>query len=331
MKMPKASKRLGIRLALYIIITGPLVFFVFMNLVYFGTTLTGTNRMLNAFWVVLAVIVTPLAMGFTAAWYINRYFKRLSAAIENLSNKSKSDVIEPSGIAEFDAIVAKFNVLQQRLQREEDLRKNLIMDTSHEFNTPLAALTAQLTAMKDGVLPASSKRIRVLLEYTGRLSALVSGLDAYARAKLPSNKPQESVELGALCLKVADQCEDLWKRRGMILDLNIPAGYQLQADPEVLERMVFNLFLNALHYSNGSKISVHATTNGFSIGDDGIGIAAAHLPYIFERFYRVDSSRSRRTGGMGLGLAIVYELAQSQGWSVSADNHPGLRVFFKYS
>jgi len=318
-------------MALFIVISAPVLFFIFMNISYFGIKIFGASNTLNAFWVVLALVVTPLSMGFSAAWYINRYFKRLIAAIDALSSDHSKTIIQTSGIVEFDTVANKFNRLQQRLVQEEELRKNLIMDTSHEFNTPLAALTAQLAAMKDGVLVADKKRLGMLLEHTNRLSSLADGLDAYSRAKLPSGKTKQAVDLKAMCAKITDQYKGQLIDHHMLVNVSIADDYQLQADPAALEHILTNVLLNSLRYSQGSKISVSANNSDFSISDNGKGVGKEHLKHIFERFYRVDASRSRHTGGMGLGLAIVYELAHNQGWTVFAeDNKPGLKITFRF-
>jgi signal transduction histidine kinase len=92
-----------------------------------------------------------------------------------------------------------------------------------------------------------------------------------------------------------------------------------------LQQILANLMQNALRYSYATEITIHATTHTLTFRDNGKGVPTESLPYLFERFYRVDKSRSRETGGLGLGLAIVRELAEGQGWNVTVENaRPGL-------
>lgn len=113
----------------------------------------------------------------------------------------------------------------------------------------------------------------------------------------------------------------------MRIEMEIAPSYLISAHKQSLDHILTNLIQNALRYSGGETITITAHKKRLVIADDGKGVPSDSLPYLFERFYRVDPSRSRETGGLGLGLAIVRELAQRQGWQIHAeDNRPGLKI-----
>ena len=278
----------------------------------------------------LLVASTPLLLGVLASRYVTRPLKRFVAAIDAVQHNRTHIPITPSGIREFDHVFAAFNGLTMRLAEEEELRKSLISDTSHELNTPLAAMLSQLTAMQDGVLPVSAERIVGLKQQTERLIDLVAQLDAYTNARLPDAFDQIAA---LLLLDVCTQLEmffaPLLAEQQMRLQIDVPPDYHVCADRAALEHILTNLIRNALRYSHGRVITIAAHANHLSVSDDGQGVAVEHLPRLFERFYRVDASRSRATGGLGLGLSIVRALAERQGWQAHAeDAKPGLRLVF---
>lgn len=323
-------RRLSVRIALIITICGPLVFVLFTNLQYIAVLLLGDSVWQNWVWIPLAIVSAPLLMGLLSARYVTRPLRAFVAAIESLRQNNYRTQLRPVGIREFDQVAAKFNALTQRLADEEELRKNLISDTSHELNTPLAAMLGQLTAMEDGVLPITPERVAILKQQTERLIALVAGLDDYTQARLPSAfEEQTPLLLFPICAQLERQLAPSLARHGMSLLVDVPQSYRVQANRAALERMLTNLIHNALRYSHGTVITVSAGETQLAVRDDGQGVPTEQLPHLFERFYRVDASRSRDTGGLGLGLAIVRELAERQGWQVHAeDAGPGLRVVF---
>lgn len=320
--------RLGVRLAILIVIIGPLMFFVFMNIVYLANYLLGESELHNAFWILTALIVTPLTMGMTAAWYVNRRLRKFAEGVLLLRTNDYSSAVPLSGIREFDDVIKEFNLLQQRLRKEEELRKNLISDTSHELNTPLAAMLSQITAMRENVLKTSPDRLQTLQEQTERLIDMVRQLDEYTAARLPAHN-HESLALHMIGLAVGKQLATVLHEAKMKLVADVGPDFRLVASRAALEQILTNIIYNAAKYSRGDKITITVTKDGFAVSDNGIGVSSADREHLFERFYRVEKSRNRRTGGLGLGLAIVQELATQQGWKVHAeDANPGLRIHF---
>lgn len=327
--------RLSLRIALLIVIVIPLNFFVFINLNYLAVNLLRVpdSPLANFVQIALLIVSTPLLLGMLAARFVTRPLQRFVAAIDAVQQSRAHTPIPPSGVREFDHVFAAFNGLTSRLAREEELRKSLLSDTSHELNTPLSAMLSQLTAMQDGVLPVTSKRIDGLKQQTERLIDLVAQLDAYTQARLPRPLDQSSeVRLLDLCRQLESVVAPLLAEQGMRLQLDVPPDYVLSADRTALEQILTNLIGNAVRYCGGSTITIAADATQLSVRDDGQGVAAEHLPLLFERFYRVDASRSRATGGLGLGLSIVRALAERQGWQVHAEAvDPGLRIVITFA
>lgn len=323
-------RRLSLRIALLIVIVIPLNFFVFININYLAVNMLRVpdSPLANFVQVALLLVSTPLLLGVLAARFVTRPLQRFVAAINAVEHRRVHTPIPPSGIREFDHVFAAFNDLTSRLAHEEELRKSLLSDTSHELNTPLTAMLSQLTAMQDGVLPITDERLDGLKQQTERLINLVAQLDAYTQARLPRPTDQiTEVRLLDVCRSLEAVFAPLLAEQHMRLRVDVPPEYVLSADRAALEQMLTNLIGNAVRYSSGSTITITADTARFSVRDDGQSVADEHLPLLFERFYRVDASRSRATGGLGLGLSIVRALAERQGWQVHAEAaNPGLRI-----
>jgi signal transduction histidine kinase len=194
-------------------------------------------------------------------------------------------------------------------------------------------MLSQLTAMEEGVLPTTKKRVHMLRAQTERLADLVAQLTAYTKARSePTYDHQEDIQLHAFCDEVVEPFAEQLKARGCTVTVDISEGYTLRANRKALERILVNLVQNCLRYSGASAITVTANQAQLRISDNGRGVPADSLPHLFERFYRVDPSRSRDTGGLGLGLSIVRELAERQGWRIYAeDNKPGLAIVCAFS
>lgn len=272
----------------------------------------------------------PFLIGAFASWFVNRPLKQFTTALRLLEEKHYTK-LPLSGIQEFDEAFTDLNRLTTRLQREEELRKDLISDTSHELNTPLAAILGQLVAMQDGTLPITKERISSTREQTERLINLVQQLDTYTKARVPHTRQKKLIELRSECQIAFMSLRELIKRHDVQIELKIDEDLRTKADPEALQQILVNLIQNTLRHANATKITIAANKNGLTYYDNGKGVSADHLQHLFERFYRVETSRNRKTGGLGLGLAIVAELADQQGWQIHAEaTHPGLAIVVQF-
>lgn len=316
------------RVAALALVSGMLVV---MAVVVLVGTFAKAPTQLKFLLVVSVIIALPLLVGWLTARLVIRPLRGFTQAIADLqANNYKSRMVS-SGILEFDQVQQGFKDLAARLHREEVLRKDLISDTSHELNTPLTVMSGQLAAMQEGKLPITHERIGILKEQTDRLTELVVALEAYAKARMPLSVPSEDMNVAAACKKNAAEFEQVLSKHGMQLVMEIPDGLTVRASRTIFSQIISNLLQNAVRYSEATEIRIVANANSLIVSDNGKGIPADSLPYIFERFYRVEPSRNKATGGLGLGLAIVKELVVGQGWSIKARAaEPGIAFIINF-
>ncbi len=221
------------------------------------------------------------------------------------------------------------NRMAGALETLERLRKDLVANVAHELRTPLANLRGYLEAMHDGVTPPSAEAITSLHEEVMRLVRLVDALHELSLfdAHLPRMRP-EAVDVGALVRRLLDLRRAEFQRKHITLHSEVAVNGRPRADPDLLAQALGNLIDNAVKYTPpGGGVTVRAGASGQSVRigvtNTGEGVAPEDLPFIFERFYRGEKSRSRTSGGAGIGLAIVKEVARVHGGDVGASSSGG--------
>lgn len=320
----KLYSRLSARLTAFILASGliTLIIWVVINEVSQDIEPSTWFRLLQT---ALLILSGPIMLGFLTARFIRLPLRQFNDAVASLKQNHYKTKLSLTGIHEFDEVFTKLNDLTDRLQREEELRKDLVSDTSHELNTPLTTMIGQLTAMQEGKHPMTTERITLLKEQAERLAELVHQLDAYTKARISESREPEDIPLKQLCQRLTAQFAVELKQKGIATKLNIADDFTLHANRDAVQGIITNLMQNALRYSKATEITIDATARQLTFADNGKGVPPDNLPYLFERFYRIDTSRNRNTGGLGLGLAIVQELATGQDWTIHAKNtHPGL-------
>lgn len=235
-----------------------------------------------------------------------------------------SDVDSADELAQ---LAMSFNQMAAQLERTEKMRRELIADVSHELRTPLTAIKGYSEGLMDGVLPAIAETYEQIHKETDRMQRLVSDLQELSRVESEGFAVQARlVSLLGLEQTLRKQIGAQFDEKGVRLDFKIPSGLpKILADEDRLEQIFFNLLENALHYTpTGGRVLVAIfRANGgvrIDVSDTGEGIAAENLPLIFNRFFRVDKSRSRSGGGSGIGLTIVKRLVEAHGghiWATS--------------
>lgn len=230
---------------------------------------------------------------------------------------------------EIGSLAESLNRMAEALQTLERLRKDLVANVAHELRTPLANLRGYLEAMRDGVTPPSPEAITSLHDEVMRLVRLTDALHELSLfdAHLPRMRP-EATDLAALVRRLLDLRRVDFQRKAISLRTEGMLNGRLRADPDLLAQALNNLIDNALKYTPpGGSVTVRTDTEEGSIRigvtNTGEGIAPDDLPYIFERFYRAEKSRSRASGGAGIGLSIVKEVARAHGGDVGARSQGG--------
>ncbi|WP_304523482.1 cell wall metabolism sensor histidine kinase WalK [Deinococcus sp. AJ005] len=232
----------------------------------------------------------------------------------------------PSGERELAELASNFNEMADTLQALETERRQAVADIAHELRTPLAIMQARLDALEDGVYSLNADQVALLSQQTQQLTRLVDDLRTLTLAEAGRlSLHLDTLDLAGLSAGVVRDLEDRAGARGVTLHLNAPAAIPLYADAGRVRQIAVNLLENALHYASGRvQISVEARGNSawLHVDDDGPGVPEESREAVFTRFTRLDSSRTRGTGGSGMGLAIVQQLAQAHGGAACAGQGP---------
>lgn len=218
-----------------------------------------------------------------------------------------------SSIVEIDNLINSINELSRELYKMENMRKNLTSDISHELRTPLTSIQTHLEAMIDGIWEPSKERLNSVNEEVIRLSHLVNQLKNLAKFDSYEDKLNLKNENLTQLIK-----NIIYNNESYALDKNIRIKYELEdvnanIDKEKISQVIINLISNAIRYTNLNgeiliKLYKKSDFIKIIVKDNGIGIPEESLDYIFERFYRVDKSRCRNTGGTGVGLTICKSI-----------------------
>lgn len=277
--------------------------------------------------IVVAITVAALT-AFVATVYLSRRVRGSVAEVSRAASAVAEGhydarVTSPELGDEFDELAIAFNQMAQQLQAVESTRRRLFGDLAHEIRTPVSVLEAYLEAFEDDVKSLDPQTIAMLREQAGRLVRLSADAAALAQAEeAHATISPEWVDAGRLVDAVCAAVADRYAAKDVALQSDVRAE-QLWGDRERLSQVLANLLDNALrHTPAGGHVTVTATATGsevvFTVADDGEGVAAEHLPHLFERFYRADTARSRNQGGAGIGLAIAKALTEAHGGRISA-------------
>jgi len=238
------------------------------------------------------------------------------------------------GITEVIALAASFNEMAAALEVTERRRLELVGDVAHEMRTPIATLEGYLEGLLDGMVEPDPETWAKLHAEAGRLRRLVDDLQELSRAEAGqlALRPRP-IDPADVARAAADRLAGPIQERGLTFALDAPAGLPpVLADPDRAVQILTNLLTNALRYTPApGQVTLTLRAEGeavrFAVADTGIGIATEDLPRIFERFYRVDKSRSRAPGaprtGSGIGLTIARALVEAAGGHIRAES-PGL-------
>lgn len=222
-----------------------------------------------------------------------------------------------------------------RLRQLENMRRDFVANVSHELRTPLTAIKGYLETLLDGGLndrELTERFFKIIVAQTDRLAAILDDVLSLARIEKQDETQQiqlESVPLHGVIEAAASSCTPQAEAHSIRLHCQCPDDLSARVHPGLLEQALVNLIDNAIKYSEpGKEVWVDASVvpgSGvcLTVADQGCGIEARHLHRLFERFYRVDASRSRKTGGTGLGLAIVKHIAIAHGGWASVESTPG--------
>ena len=281
---------------------------------------------------ILGGLLTAVVASVLALWLAGRITAPVTAltkATEALAEQNEPAVLPVRTNDELGQMTAAFNQMTAALQTQRDLRKRLINDVSHELNTPLSVIQLEAKGLKDGLQTGTEAADQIMRE-VGRLHNLVYDLNWLAETDSKElHLALEPVDVGQLLVTEIERWQIPAQTQQVTLHLEpLPVLPDLSLDRMRMSQVLGNILRNGLqHTPAGGSITVRATipSDGkldgqqvvVSISDDGAGIEPEELPHLFERFYRTDSSRSRHSGGSGLGLSISQAIVTAHGGQIS--------------
>lgn len=287
-----------------------------------------------------ALLAVAVALFFTVflSRRISAPIKALSLAARQLGQGDLSQRVPFKDKGEMGELAQAFNSMASNLERAERLRRNMVADAAHELRTPLSNIGGYLEAIRDGIKKPDADTIRSLGEEATLLSRLVDDLQELSLAEAGELKLVCQVEdIAELTSKVAGTVRDRAVAKGVSISIDLPDKLPLvNIDAHRISQVLRNLLENAVtHTPKGGTITVTARQQDnyveVSVSDTGEGIPAEDLPNIFERFYRVDKSRARATGGSGLGLTIAKRLVEAHGGTIEAQSELGKGSCFAFT
>ncbi len=294
------------------------------------------NRFL--LWGGLLAIAIALVITLYLSRRISSPVKVLTTSARKLGRGDFSQRVSIKGKGEIAELAQAFNSMADDLERDEKLRQNLVADTAHELRTPLTNLRGYLEAIKDDIIKPDAATISSLYEEATLLTRLVDDLQELALADASELKLiKQPQAIPAIIEQAIISFQSRAEDKGLSLRTDIPDGLPLvDIDSQRIGQVLHNLIANAVTYTpQGGAVTVSTKKTGnyieISVTDTGEGIPAEELPNIFERFYRVDRSRSRRTGGSGLGLTIAKRLVEAHGGKITAVSEPGKGSSFTFT
>jgi len=292
------------------------------------------------FSVVGVSLLLLFVVSIVAAWGVRRALEPLrelagqAGAISVLNWEFRAPA-EASMARELAPLTSAIETVLERLRESFRQQRDFTSDAAHELKTSVAIVKSTLQTLLQRPRPEHEYRagLESMLEDCGRLEDLLGRLLRLARieqwAENGMNRKLGVTEVTSTCEAAISRIQALAEARDIQIELIAPQEVQLQADPEDLELIWVNLLENAVQYSPvGSKVAIHVDRNGgstacVSVQDSGPGIPEEQLPHVFLRFYRGDPSRSRATGGFGLGLAICKAIVTAYGGHIQATNRNG--------
>jgi two-component system sensor histidine kinase BaeS len=279
-----------------------------------------------------ALIAAILASFFISRQVVTPMLRMMSLSHRIAEGEYKERLALPGGqradqIDELGQLVLSFNQMAKKLDKTETMRRELIGDVTHELRTPLTAVKGYLEGLMDGVLPADPETYHQIHSEIDRLQRLVSDLQELSRVEagafqlhLTPVSPVSLIE--RIQSTLGRQFED--KNIQLVIDVE-PDLPDLLLDKDRIIQVLTNLVGNALQYTaSGGKVLVNVRRQKsqilFTVKDSGIGISAEQLQYVFNRFYRTDKSRTRASGGSGIGLTIAKALVQAHQGKIWAES-----------
>lgn len=283
----------------------------------------------------MVALLIALACAIPLSYLLTQRVKKLAAHVQQLSKGEYQQRLSTKGQDEISTLAENLNHLAHTLNQTEQARKRWVADISHELRTPLAVLKADLEALEDGVRKFDAKAIARLQKHATRLASLINDLYQLSLTDIGAmSYRKQECDITELLGELSVSLQDKLHQSGLELETQLPSTpILLFADPERLHQLFLNLFNNSINYTEApgkirTRLSADAQQAIFVIEDSAPGVDPELHEKLFERLYRAESSRSRETGGAGLGLSICRNIIEAHAGRVSIETSElgGLKV-----
>lgn len=289
-------------------------------------------------WVGLGILLIGLAASYALARSITVPLLKLSSAVGEIEQGNFGKKVEVESKDEIGELAVLFNRMSAALALNNSMRQRLFADITHELKTPLAVIHGHLEGMLEGVIDMNKEQIASVLEETIHLNRLIKDLKDLSLAEAGQLMLERSpTDINQLISRVIYMLEPLAEEKSIHIKQYLQVIPEFLMDQSRINQILYNLLTNALRYTP-TQGTIHVFTEvagqewvKIGIGDSGPGIAAEDLPYVFDHFYRADKSRNRKSGGTGIGLAIVKQLVELHGGKVEVESTLGQgSIFYVY-
>ncbi len=293
----------------------------------------------SLWWSAAVVIIIACLTGIIFARRLMSPVRHMSQAAKEIAAGKLDHRINVATKDELGELAGTFNGMAATLDKNQQLNRQLFAGVAHELKTPLTIIQGNLEAILDGVQDPTPEKIAALHTETMLLNRLVNDLRELTLAEAGQLKLDvKPMALKPLATKVVEMLQPMLQEKKITLSVKIAGSVpEVIADSDRLTQVFYNLITNALrHTPDEGTIEIGAKATGgkmveVAVKDNGEGIPAADLPYIFEHFYRVDQARTRTTGGTGMGLAITKLLVEAHGGHVNVVSTPGAGSTFTFT
>ena len=291
---------------------------------------------------VYAMLAATVVVALVSVFFTRRVvtpLREMTLASQRIAKGHYDERVKVNGADELAELSDSFNKMAAQLEGAESMRRQFVGDVSQNLRTPLTAIKGYMEGLMDGVFPPEAETYQQIFAEADRLSRLVDDLQELSRVEAKAYTLELQPLNFSSFVDIAIKRLSLNARNRQVeLRASIPADLpRIVADPDRITQVLTNLLGNAIAYTPaGGSVTITASKQAenvlVSIKDTGIGIAPEHLAHIFDRFYRVDKSRSRQAGGgSGIGLTIARHLVEAQGgriWVESAGEGQGSTFAF---
>ena len=266
---------------------------------------------------IIATLLAATGIFVVVVWAVQRISRPMRVLASNADRLGRGDDPEPlatEGPSEIRRVINAFNVMQERVNRHVGERTQMLAALGHDLRSPLTAMRLRVELIDD---PEMRERLSSSID---EMQTMVEMTLSYAKG-VGADEPTESADLRRMAKDIAEEIQ----LNGNMVEIAEGEPVLMSVRPVAIKRALRNLIENAVNYGNTARVSFEAseTETRVFVDDDGPGLAEAELSRVFEPFYRLEASRSRETGGVGLGLAVSRAVARAHGGDVTLMNRDG--------